>query len=69
MKWLLLLLVVSFFSSNSAQNSRNCHAGSRNFPQAHNRIVGGSNARLGQFPWQDAIFSRTTKGIEIFGIM
>ena len=35
---------------------------SHNFPQSYNRIVGGSNARLGQFPWQAVVYALKTNG-------
>ena len=64
MRQLLPLIVFSIFASNAAQSSNTCHRGSYNFPQSHNRIVGGSNARLGQFPWQAVVYPIKTNGNE-----
>ena len=62
MQIFLLLIFVSYFSSNTAQNSMNFLSDSHNFPQSYNRIVGGSNARLGQFPWQAVVYALKTNG-------
>ena len=57
-----LLLFIILTLTVARIKSDNCHIHSGNFPQSHNKIVGGFNAKLGQFPWQAALKKIHTGG-------